>query len=131
MNSVLPSLPTHGFALNWTPEPILVSIKSDGIIPHPEPADKSIPIFVATEISEVQFFRHAIYYPSEHHQRRFIDNMYRWVADTIYLISDGKDDEIYCIAFSNVFGFPVLFGKLSKECEIYRNCIIGFAGILE
>jgi hypothetical protein len=117
--------------IDWTPEPTLISIKSDGIVPHPDPANPNTPIFVATEIPEVLFFRYAMYYPHETHGRDFIDNMYRYVLDSIHLVSDGKDDEIYCFAFSGTFGFPLLFGKLHQECQVYHKCMIGFAGMLE
>lgn len=124
-----PTLPDYSMELVWVPEPFLISIKEDGVIPHPEPASTNIPVFMAATVPEVVFFRHATYYPSENHRQNFIDNMYRWVLDDIYLVSDGKDDEIYCLAFSSKFGFPLLFGKLVKECDLYHICVAAFAEI--
>ena len=80
VDPITPTLPRHDMELVWTPEPMLISIKEDGIIPHPEPANINIPVFIATIIPEVVFFRYATYYPHEDHRKNFIDNMYRWVV---------------------------------------------------
>ena len=112
------------------------TITKDGVIEHPEPADPRMNVMLVAEITPVRFFRGAKYLPSVDHQRDFIDTMYRWTADTIYLVSDGStsddsDDNIYCIAYGPPFEIPMLFGKLVEECEIYQLCARAFATFTE
>lgn len=116
----------------WTPEAYIGSITKDGVIEHPDPANpNSDTIFLIAEISPTRFFKEAKYYPTQDHRRDFIDNMYRWTVDTIYLVSDSRDDtdEIFCIAFGPPFNFPLLFGKLHQDCEIYKQCVAAFASV--
>ena len=109
----------------WDPEAFIGSITNNGIVEHPEPADRNSPVFLVAEISPTKFFRHATYLPSADHQRDFINNMYRWTATTIFLVTDGKDNNIYCFAFGPPYNTPILFGKLS-ECSIYQQCLEAF-----
>lgn len=125
---VLPSLPTHGLDLIWNPQPFIATVTHTGIYPHPEPADPSGRTYLAAEISRTQFFRFASYYPSATHDS-FIDLLHRWTLDSVYLLSDGKDDEIYTISYSAKWGL-FLFGKLARDNEIFRRCALAFAGMI-
>ena len=115
----------------WVPEAYIGSITKKEIIRHPEPADPEIPVFLIAEISPPRFFRDAKYYPSKNHKRDFLDTMYRWTTSVIYLVADSRDNsaDVFCIAFGPPFNFPLLFGKLNEDCEIYQACVKAFAEV--
>jgi hypothetical protein len=124
-------VPNQKLQIEYLPEAFIGAITKDGIIPHPEPADTRIHAFLVAEISPVKFFREAVYLPSHDHQRDFINTMYRWTATTIYLVADGNDNNVYCIAFGPPFNSPMLFGKLVPECKIYQLCVMAFSEIAQ
>jgi hypothetical protein len=115
--------------LEWVPQVFIATITNDGVVEHPDPACRDVPVFLAAEIPSAIFFRQAVYFPSATHKRDFIDTMYRWTATSIFLVTDGNDGEIYCIAFGPPFNIPMLFGKLSKECDVYNACVEVFGNV--
>jgi len=113
----------------WSPEVFFGTITRDGVKEHPEPADTSVPVFLVVEISTARFYSEAKYLPSANHQRDFINTMYKWTADTIYLVADGSGD-IFCVAFGPPFRIPMLFGKLCEDCEIFKVCSKAFGSVI-
>lgn len=115
-----PTANTHGFPLNWQPEPFIARITGQNIVLHDEPANPYLKTYIAVEISKTQFNRFASYYQGG--MTEIYENIHRWVDSAIFLVADGGD-EIYCFS-ANKFGL-VIFGKLA-ECEIKTRCTQAF-----
>lgn len=113
------------YPLVWTPEPFLADIGKDGIVEHQTPEVPNTVVLLATEISKVQFDRHASYLAGkEYHSAVWQTLKYTSSADPIHLLAEENSNEIYCV--STPMNTMVVFGKLLKRCKVYAACMKSF-----
>lgn len=125
---VLPQKPNYR-NWKWEPEPQLVMITKDGVVPHPNPNEPNAHVFLAIEISPFLFRSYVRYYAAEKSKDYSIwEAGISRVATMIYLVAEPESSEIYCVAVWKEV--TLLIGKLLRSDNIYKICIRAFGKFL-